>query len=153
MPLYPLGYGWCSHLWGCFRHCWATICVWQPCWSTKLLHCVGTPSVGRRCTTPPPGATPRSWPICCRPPQRQLSCKTNCWTTNNTPRSIGLRTKVRYQVTWHFTTFKYCIAVHQLLLSSFSGHEDCLEVLLEFKTFIHEEGNPFTPLHCALWVF
>lgn len=31
-----------------------------------------------------------------------------------------------------------------------SGHEDCLEVLLEFKTFIHEEGNPFTPLHCAL---
>lgn len=32
----------------------------------------------------------------------------------------------------------------------FSGHEDCLEVLLEYKTFIHEEGNPFTPLHCAL---
>lgn len=32
----------------------------------------------------------------------------------------------------------------------FLGHEDCLEVLLEFKTFIHEEGNPFTPLHCAL---
>lgn len=32
----------------------------------------------------------------------------------------------------------------------FSGNEDCLEVLLEYKTFIHEEGNPFTPLHCAL---
>lgn len=37
-----------------------------------------------------------------------------------------------------------------LMCCSFSGHEDCLEVLLEFKTLIHEEGNPFTPLHCAL---
>lgn len=27
-----------------------------------------------------------------------------------------------------------------------------MEVLLEFKTFIHEDGNPFTPLHCALSV-
>uniref|UniRef100_A0A8C4NRL0 Ankyrin repeat domain 52a n=1 Tax=Dicentrarchus labrax TaxID=13489 RepID=A0A8C4NRL0_DICLA len=34
--------------------------------------------------------------------------------------------------------------------AAYKGHEDCLEVLLEFKTFIHEEGNPFTPLHCAL---
>uniref|UniRef100_A0A8C4HHZ3 Ankyrin repeat domain 52a n=1 Tax=Dicentrarchus labrax TaxID=13489 RepID=A0A8C4HHZ3_DICLA len=35
--------------------------------------------------------------------------------------------------------------------AAYKGHEDCLEVLLEFKTFIHEEGNPFTPLHCALY--
>uniref|UniRef100_A0AAX7SKW3 Ankyrin repeat domain 52a n=1 Tax=Astatotilapia calliptera TaxID=8154 RepID=A0AAX7SKW3_ASTCA len=34
--------------------------------------------------------------------------------------------------------------------AAYKGHEDCLEVLLEYKTFIHEEGNPFTPLHCAL---
>uniref|UniRef100_A0A674PGG1 Ankyrin repeat domain 52a n=1 Tax=Takifugu rubripes TaxID=31033 RepID=A0A674PGG1_TAKRU len=34
--------------------------------------------------------------------------------------------------------------------AAYKGHEDCLEVLLEFKTFIHEDGNPFTPLHCAL---
>lgn len=40
-----------------------------------------------------------------------------------------------------------------MLFSLSAGHEDCLEVLLEFKTFIHEEGNPFTPLHCALLVF
>lgn len=40
-----------------------------------------------------------------------------------------------------------------MLCSLSAGHEDCLEVLLEFKTFIHEEGNPFTPLHCALLVF
>ncbi|MGH0178935.1 UNVERIFIED_CONTAM: hypothetical protein FKN15_077973 [Acipenser sinensis] len=30
------------------------------------------------------------------------------------------------------------------------GHEDCLEVLLEHKPFSIEEGNPFTPLHCAV---
>ncbi|KAJ0036282.1 hypothetical protein NQD34_004959 [Periophthalmus magnuspinnatus] len=34
--------------------------------------------------------------------------------------------------------------------AAYKGHEDCLEVLLEYKTFNHEEGNPFTPLHCAL---
>ncbi|XP_056128880.1 serine/threonine-protein phosphatase 6 regulatory ankyrin repeat subunit C-like [Lampris incognitus] len=34
--------------------------------------------------------------------------------------------------------------------AAYKGHEDCLEVLLEHKTFPHEEGNPFTPLHCAL---
>ncbi|XP_034053972.1 serine/threonine-protein phosphatase 6 regulatory ankyrin repeat subunit C-like isoform X1 [Gymnodraco acuticeps] len=34
--------------------------------------------------------------------------------------------------------------------AAYKGHEDCLEVLLEFKTLIHEEGNSFTPLHCAL---
>ncbi|XP_065141494.1 serine/threonine-protein phosphatase 6 regulatory ankyrin repeat subunit C isoform X1 [Paramisgurnus dabryanus] len=31
-----------------------------------------------------------------------------------------------------------------------AGHEDCLEVLLEHKPCSIQEGNPFTPLHCAL---
>ncbi|TSP79431.1 Serine/threonine-protein phosphatase 6 regulatory ankyrin repeat subunit C [Bagarius yarrelli] len=31
-----------------------------------------------------------------------------------------------------------------------AGHEDCLEVLLEIKPCSITEGNPFTPLHCAL---
>lgn len=31
-----------------------------------------------------------------------------------------------------------------------AGHEDCLEVVLELKPCSIQEGNPFTPLHCAL---
>uniref|UniRef100_A0A667YZM7 Ankyrin repeat domain 52a n=1 Tax=Myripristis murdjan TaxID=586833 RepID=A0A667YZM7_9TELE len=34
--------------------------------------------------------------------------------------------------------------------AAYKGHEDCLEVLLEHKTLTHEEGNPFTPLHCSI---
>lgn len=30
------------------------------------------------------------------------------------------------------------------------GHEDCLELLLEHSPFSYLEGNPFTPLHCAV---
>lgn len=30
------------------------------------------------------------------------------------------------------------------------GHEDCLELLLEHNPFAYLEGNPFTPLHCAV---
>lgn len=33
---------------------------------------------------------------------------------------------------------------------SCSGHEDCLELLLEHSPFSYLEGNPFTPLHCAV---
>ena len=36
------------------------------------------------------------------------------------------------------------------LPSSSSGHEDCLELLLEHSPFSYLEGNPFTPLHCAV---
>lgn len=32
------------------------------------------------------------------------------------------------------------------------GHEDCLELLLEHSPFSYLEGNPFTPLHCAVYV-
>lgn len=41
------------------------------------------------------------------------------------------------------------------LLPSFpvsSGHEGCLRILLEQKPSSNQEGNLFTPLHCALWV-
>lgn len=38
---------------------------------------------------------------------------------------------------------------HQLP-SSCPGHEDCLELLLEHSPFSYLEGNPFTPLHCAV---
>uniref|UniRef100_A0AAQ5YC43 Ankyrin repeat domain 52 n=1 Tax=Amphiprion ocellaris TaxID=80972 RepID=A0AAQ5YC43_AMPOC len=31
-----------------------------------------------------------------------------------------------------------------------SGHEGCLHILLENKVFSNQEGNLFTPLHCAL---
>uniref|UniRef100_A0A8C2D804 Ankyrin repeat domain 52a n=1 Tax=Cyprinus carpio TaxID=7962 RepID=A0A8C2D804_CYPCA len=34
--------------------------------------------------------------------------------------------------------------------AAYHGHEDCLEVLLELKPCSIQEGNPFTPLHCAL---
>uniref|UniRef100_A0A674K4I8 Ankyrin repeat domain 52 n=1 Tax=Terrapene triunguis TaxID=2587831 RepID=A0A674K4I8_9SAUR len=34
--------------------------------------------------------------------------------------------------------------------ASYSGHEDCLELLLEHNPFVYLEGNPFTPLHCAV---
>uniref|UniRef100_A0A8C7MDJ0 Ankyrin repeat domain 52 n=1 Tax=Oncorhynchus kisutch TaxID=8019 RepID=A0A8C7MDJ0_ONCKI len=34
--------------------------------------------------------------------------------------------------------------------AAYHGHEDCLDVLLEHKPFSIQEGNPFTPLHCAL---
>uniref|UniRef100_A0A8B9S9Y3 Ankyrin repeat domain 52 n=1 Tax=Apteryx owenii TaxID=8824 RepID=A0A8B9S9Y3_APTOW len=34
--------------------------------------------------------------------------------------------------------------------ASYSGHEDCLELLLEHNPFAYLEGNPFTPLHCAV---
>lgn len=30
------------------------------------------------------------------------------------------------------------------------GHEDCVHILLEKKLFNYQEGNLFTPLHCAL---
>lgn len=30
------------------------------------------------------------------------------------------------------------------------GHADCLQILLEKKVFNYQEGNFFTPLHCAL---
>lgn len=30
------------------------------------------------------------------------------------------------------------------------GHEECLHLLLENKLFNYQEGNLFTPLHCAL---
>lgn len=36
------------------------------------------------------------------------------------------------------------------LPSSYPGHEDCLELLLEHSPFSYLEGNPFTPLHCAV---
>ena len=36
------------------------------------------------------------------------------------------------------------------LPSSSPGHEDCLELLLEHSPFSYLEGNPFTPLHCAV---
>lgn len=36
------------------------------------------------------------------------------------------------------------------LPSSCPGHEDCLELLLEHSPFSYLEGNPFTPLHCAV---
>lgn len=32
------------------------------------------------------------------------------------------------------------------------GHEGCVEVLLEQRDFRHFDGNPFTPLHCAVYV-
>ncbi|TRY86994.1 hypothetical protein DNTS_009105 [Danionella cerebrum] len=35
-------------------------------------------------------------------------------------------------------------------LAAYHGHEDCLDVLLELKPCSIQEGNPFTPLHCAL---
>lgn len=76
-----------------FRRCWVTTTVWQPCWSTKLLHCVGTPRVVHRCTTPHPEATRRFWPVWCRLPWQQTH-KINCWTTTNTPHYTGLLTKV-----------------------------------------------------------
>uniref|UniRef100_A0A8C7R3E1 Ankyrin repeat domain 52a n=1 Tax=Oncorhynchus mykiss TaxID=8022 RepID=A0A8C7R3E1_ONCMY len=34
--------------------------------------------------------------------------------------------------------------------AAYQGHEGCLEVLLEHKTCSSQEGNRFTPLHCAL---
>ncbi|CAB1329969.1 unnamed protein product [Coregonus sp. 'balchen'] len=34
--------------------------------------------------------------------------------------------------------------------AAYQGHEGCLEVLLEHKTCSSQEGNSFTPLHCAL---
>uniref|UniRef100_A0A8C1KBN0 Ankyrin repeat domain 52a n=1 Tax=Cyprinus carpio TaxID=7962 RepID=A0A8C1KBN0_CYPCA len=34
--------------------------------------------------------------------------------------------------------------------AAYHGHEDCLDVLLELKPCSIQEGNPFTPLHCAL---
>lgn len=34
--------------------------------------------------------------------------------------------------------------------ASYTGHEDCLELLLEHSPFSYLEGNPFTPLHCAV---
>ena len=37
-----------------------------------------------------------------------------------------------------------------LCLSLLTGHEDCLELLLEHNPFAYLEGNPFTPLHCAV---
>lgn len=77
-----------------FRRCWVMTTVWQPCWSTKLLHCVGMPRVAHRCTMLHPEATQRSWPVWCRLPLQQTH-KINCWTTNNTPHYTGLLTKVR----------------------------------------------------------
>lgn len=89
-----------NNFWNCFffasvplRRCWVTMIVWQPCWSTKLLHCVGTPRVVHLYITPHLEATPRSWPAWCRLPWQQTH-RTNCWTTNNTPHYTGLRTKV-----------------------------------------------------------
>lgn len=43
-------------------------------------------------------------------------------------------------------------AIPHPLLASFllPGHEDCLELLLEHSPFSYLEGNPFTPLHCAV---
>lgn len=37
-----------------------------------------------------------------------------------------------------------------MLSYSYPGHEDCLELLLEHSPFSYLEGNPFTPLHCAV---
>uniref|UniRef100_A0A7N6AAS7 Ankyrin repeat domain 52 n=1 Tax=Anabas testudineus TaxID=64144 RepID=A0A7N6AAS7_ANATE len=34
--------------------------------------------------------------------------------------------------------------------ASYQGHEGCLKILLENKLFSNQEGNLFTPLHCAL---
>ncbi|XP_078803735.1 serine/threonine-protein phosphatase 6 regulatory ankyrin repeat subunit C isoform X2 [Oryzias latipes] len=34
--------------------------------------------------------------------------------------------------------------------AAYHGHEGCLHVLLENRIFSNQEGNPFTPLHCAL---
>lgn len=46
------------------------------------------------------------------------------------------------------------VRVDLIMLFAFSslltGHEDCLELLLEHNPFAYLEGNPFTPLHCAV---
>ncbi|ROJ48019.1 Serine/threonine-protein phosphatase 6 regulatory ankyrin repeat subunit C, partial [Anabarilius grahami] len=34
--------------------------------------------------------------------------------------------------------------------AAYHGHNDCLEVLLEYRPSSFQEGNTFTPLHCAL---
>uniref|UniRef100_A0A673H9Q6 Serine/threonine-protein phosphatase 6 regulatory ankyrin repeat subunit C-like n=1 Tax=Sinocyclocheilus rhinocerous TaxID=307959 RepID=A0A673H9Q6_9TELE len=34
--------------------------------------------------------------------------------------------------------------------AAYHGHNDCLEALLEYRPSSFQEGNPFTPLHCAL---
>lgn len=31
-----------------------------------------------------------------------------------------------------------------------TGHDTCVEVLLEQEIFHKAEGNPFSPLHCAV---
>uniref|UniRef100_A0A3Q2P2S6 Ankyrin repeat domain 52 n=1 Tax=Fundulus heteroclitus TaxID=8078 RepID=A0A3Q2P2S6_FUNHE len=34
--------------------------------------------------------------------------------------------------------------------AAYHGHEGCLHILLEDRLYSNQEGNPFTPLHCAL---
>lgn len=42
------------------------------------------------------------------------------------------------------------VSVHHCSAFLTPGHEDCLELLLEHSPFSYLEGNPFTPLHCAV---
>lgn len=42
------------------------------------------------------------------------------------------------------------VSVHHYSAFLMPGHEDCLELLLEHSPFSYLEGNPFTPLHCAV---
>lgn len=44
-----------------------------------------------------------------------------------------------------FVLGKLCVCVR-----IFTGHEGCVEVLLEQKGCRCIDGNPFTPLHCAV---
>uniref|UniRef100_A0A671YFD0 Ankyrin repeat domain 52 n=1 Tax=Sparus aurata TaxID=8175 RepID=A0A671YFD0_SPAAU len=43
--------------------------------------------------------------------------------------------------------YRGCTPTHW---AAYHGHEGCLHILLENKLFSNQEGNHFTPLHCAL---
>uniref|UniRef100_A0A671YIK4 Ankyrin repeat domain 52 n=1 Tax=Sparus aurata TaxID=8175 RepID=A0A671YIK4_SPAAU len=45
--------------------------------------------------------------------------------------------------------YRGCTPTHW---AAYHGHEGCLHILLENKLFSNQEGNHFTPLHCALQV-
>lgn len=150
------------------RWCWPVRVVYPPCWNTGLLLFTETLREELQCTFQHLWATQSCCDLSSKLPWKQ-TLWTPCWTTAATPPPTGLPTTVRNRVVWDVLgTVIYEPSATALLGTKHSvnnnssplpahpflssGHDGCLRILLENKPSSNQEGNLFTPLHCALWV-
>lgn len=133
--------------------------VFNPCWSWRHQWYWGTPGVGQPSTLLQRGVTHPGWANCLISHVLNPQCP-HCETTRDTHPYTGPVTMVSFNsLHYEFKQMLLFISKQNVVFEVWwttivcvTGQEGCVEVILEQKDFRQFDGNPFTPLHCAVYV-